>query len=95
MSTTRRDRWMHKAGELLVEEYGIAMRYARLWNRIYERIEKEAPRALKILEEEVDAAGLPAVWPSAVAEDGDDIACPCKAWCGTGHDSKDTEEADG
>ena len=36
--------------------------YAFLWNRIYKRISEEAPEALRILEEEVDQAGLPAVF---------------------------------
>ena len=39
-----------------------AASYAFLWNRVYARVSEEAPEALHILDEEVDEAGLPAVF---------------------------------
>lgn len=75
----------------LLTEWELGQAYIRLWNKVYRRVENEAPEALKILTEEVDAAGLPAILPTneCPACDGrgsDDKGHKCEECGGTGRE---------
>ena len=69
-----------KTVDQVVTEWELGREYIRLWNRVYHRISDEAPSALDILNEEVDAAGLPAVMPDRTCE-----ACDGTGWDANRH----------
>lgn len=87
----RREYDMRVAVDKVVTEWKMSREYVRLWNKVYQRVAQEAPAALGILNQEVDAAGLPAAMPddTCSACDGtgwDEDRQVCEPCGGTGRD---------